>query len=47
LDVYSVREHPHIFSVLAMHKAGDTIPVKYVRNGKQFAVDVTLKKRPK
>jgi membrane protease YdiL (CAAX protease family) len=47
LDVYSVREHPHIFSVLAMHKAGDTIPVKYLRNGKQFAVDVTLKRRPK
>ena len=47
LDVYSVREHPDIFSVLAIHKAGDTIPVKYLRNGKQFAVDVTLKKRPK
>ena len=47
MDVYSVREQRHIFSIMQMHKAGDTIPVKYLRDGKQFTVDVTLKERPK
>jgi membrane protease YdiL (CAAX protease family) len=46
MDVYSVREHRHLFSIMQMHKAGDIIPVKYLRGGKEFAVDVTLKKRP-
>ena len=47
MDVYSVREQRHIFSIMQMHKAGDTIPVTYLRDGKQFTVDVTLKERPK
>jgi membrane protease YdiL (CAAX protease family) len=47
MDVYSVREHLHIYSILQMHKVGDIIPVKYLRDGKQCSVDVTLKKRPK
>jgi membrane protease YdiL (CAAX protease family) len=47
MDVYSVRDLRDIFSIMQMHKAGDTIPVKYLRDGKQFNVDVTLKERPK
>jgi S1-C subfamily serine protease len=47
MDVYSVREHRHLFSIMQMHKAGDIIPVKYLRDDKEFSVDVTLKKRPK
>jgi membrane protease YdiL (CAAX protease family) len=47
MDVYSVREQRHILSIMQMHKAGDTIAVKYLSDGKQFTVDVTLKARPK
>jgi membrane protease YdiL (CAAX protease family) len=47
MDVYSVRELRHILSIMQMHKVGDTIAVKYLRDGKQFTVDVTLKERPK
>ena len=47
MDVYSVRDYLHIFSFLRMHKVGDTIPVKYLRDGKEFTVDVTLRERPK
>ena len=35
----------HIVSIMRMHKVGDTIPVKYLREGKQFTVHVTLKAR--
>jgi S1-C subfamily serine protease len=47
MDVYSVREHQHIISIMQMHKVGDKIPVKYVRDGNDHTVDVTLKKRSK
>jgi membrane protease YdiL (CAAX protease family) len=47
MDVYSVRERRHIFSIMQMHKAGDTIHVKYLRDGKEFTAQVTLKERPK
>jgi S1-C subfamily serine protease len=46
MDVNSVRDYLHIISFLRTHKVGDTIAVKYVRGGKEFTVDVTLKERP-
>jgi len=43
---YAVANRTHLFSVLRMKKAGDSIPVYFLRDGEQYQVDVVLKASP-
>ncbi len=47
VDGRSVREVRQVFSIMQMHKFGDSVTVKYLRDGKPLTVEVRLKERPK